>query len=422
MLHVGTGRRSTCWSIVPPTPVSSILEVAMSRSLALAASLVLAAAPAPAQSLFELPKGVETRWYSFENPDGRHGEGGKTQAGRKGAASRTIRPGERAVLADVPGPGVVRRIWLTVPGRVETLRGWVVRMYWDGQDWPSVEAPLQDFFGLPFARQAPFESALFSNPEGRSFNCFVPMPFRQRALVTITNESPTEAMLFYDVDATRGDALPEETGYFHARYRRENPTTPKRDFEVLPRVAGRGRYLGANVGIRTTDHRRPLWFGEGELKVYLDDDREWPTLVGTGTEDLVGSAWGLGRFDHLYQGAPLIEEKDGVWGLYRYHVPDPVYFAKAVRVTLQQIAGGSVAQLRSLPRELWPELVRDHRRFEAETTASPTDDTTWENFESPQDVCATAYWYQALPSPRWPVLEPYAERVKDLGLPPPPER
>jgi hypothetical protein len=391
----------------------------MARPLAFAASLLILAAASSAQSLFELPKGVETRWYSFENPDGRRGEGGKAQAGRKGAANKTIQPGERAVLADVPGPGVVRRIWLTVPGRVETLRGWVVRMYWDGQDWPSVEAPLQDFFGLPFARQVPFESALFSNPEGRSFNSFVPMPFRKRALLTITNESPKEAMLFYDVDVTAGDLLPDETGYFHARYRRENPTTPKKDFEVLPRVEARGRYLGANVGIRTTDHRRPLWFGEGELKVYLDDDREWPTLVGTGTEDLVGSAWGLGRFDHLYQGAPLTEERDGVWGFYRYHVPDPVYFAKAVRVTLQQIAGGSVAQIRALPGERWPELVRNHQRFEPPPTAGPADESTWENFESPQDVCATAYWYQTLPSPRWPALETYAERVKDLGFPPP---
>ena len=226
-------------------------------------------------------------------------------------------------------------------------------------------------------------------------------------------------MLFYDVDVTVGDALPEETGYFHARYRRLNPTAPKKDFEVLPRVEGRGRYLGANVGIRTTDHRRPLWFGEGELKVYLDDDREWPTLVGTGTEDLVGSAWGLGRFDHLYQGAPLTEEKDGVWGFYRYHVPDPVFFANAIRVTLQQIAGGSVAQLRALPAERRPELVRNHQPFDPPAATSPADEGTWENFESPQDVCATAYWYQTLPSPRWPALEPYAERVKDLGLPPP---
>jgi Protein of unknown function (DUF2961) len=372
---------------------------------------------ASTQELFEIPKGVETRWYSFENPTGTPGAGGKSQEGRKGAASRAVQPGETVTLAAVAGPGVVRRIWLTVPGQVETLRGFVVRAYWDDQDWPSVDAPLQDFFGLPFARQVPFQSALFSNPEGRSFNSVVPMPFRKRARLTITNESLKEALLFYDVDVTVGDALPADLAYFHARYRRENPTVPKRDFEILPRVEGRGRYLGANVGVRTALHRRPLWFGEGELKIYVDGDREWPTLVGTGTEDLVGSAWGLGRFDHLYQGAPLTGEKDGVWGFYRYHIPDPVYFQKAVRVALQQIAGGTVSDLRKLPAADRPELVRSHQRFDPSAYAKPEDEGSWENFETPQDVCATAYWYQTLPSPRWPALEAYADRVKDLGLP-----
>jgi hypothetical protein len=381
----------------------------------LVASALVPFATAQAQQLFELPKGVETRWYSFENPIGARGKGAMTQEGRKGAPSKVIAPGETVTLAEVEGPGVVRRIWLTVPGQVDTLRGWVVRMYWDGQDWPSVEAPLQDFFGLPFARQTAFESALFSNPEGRSFNCFVPMPFRRHARLTIANESPKEAVLFYDVDVTVGDALAEDVGYFHARYRRENPTRPRQDFEVLPRIEGRGRYLGANVGVRATQHRRPAWFGEGELKVYVDGDREWPTLAGTGTEDLVGSAWGLGRFDHLYQGAPLTDEKDGVWGFYRYHVPDPVYFETAIRVTLQQIAGASVNQLRKLALADRPELVRSHQRFDPAAYRSPEDEDRWENFETPQDVCATAYWYQRLPSPHWPPLEPYAERVKDLG-------
>jgi hypothetical protein len=241
------------------------------------------------------------------------------------------------------------------------------------------------------------------------------MPFRTRGRLTVQNESPKEANLYYDVDVTLGDTLPADLAYFHARYRRENPTTPKRDFEVLPRVEGRGRYLGANVGVRATRYPRPAWFGEGELKVYLDDQRESPTLVGTGTEDLVGSAWGLGRFAHLYQGAPLSDEKDGVWGFYRYHVPDPVYFRKTIRVTLQQIAGDSVSDLRRLPMESRPELVRNHRPFDPAGYAKPEDESTWENFESPQDVCATAYWYQTLPSPRWPALEPYAARVKDLG-------
>jgi hypothetical protein len=379
------------------------------------AAFVCAAGGLAAQELYKLPEGVETRWYSFENPTGAAGEGGRANEGRKGAASRGIPAGETVVLADIPGPGVVRRIWLTVPGQVEILRGLVVRMYWDGQDWPSVEAPLQDFFGLPFGRQVPFESVLFSNPEGRSFNSFVPMPFRKRARIEIANESPVEARLFYDVDATIGDELPDDLGYFHARYRRENPTTPRQDFEVLPRIEGRGRYLGANVGVRTTVHPSPLWFGEGELKVFLDDDRELPTLVGTGTEDLVGSAWGLGRFDHLFQGCPLTEEKDGVWGFYRYHVPDPVYFHRAIRVTLQQMAGGNVNRLRLLEPSERPELVRTHRLFDPGSYAGTEGERTWENFETPQDVCATAYWYQTLPSPRWPALEPYAERVKDLG-------
>jgi len=380
----------------------------------LSAAAFVVSVPGETQELFEIPSGVTTRWYSFENPTGAPGKGGATNEGRKGAAWKTIAAGETVVLADIPGPGVVRRIWLTVPGRVATLRGFAVRMYWDDQDWPSVEAPLQDFFGLPFARQVPFESALFSNPEGRSFNSFVPMPFRKRGRITLTNDSTEEASLFYDVDVTLGDDLPADLACFHARYRRLNPTVPGEDFEVLPRVEGRGRYLGANIGVRTTTHRRPLWFGEGELKVFLDDDRVLPTLVGTGTEDLVGSAWGLGRFDHLYQGCPLTEEKDGVWGFYRYHVPDPVYFARAVRVTLQQIAGGRVSQLRALPRADRPELVRTHRRFDpADHAAASGED--WENFESPQDVCATAYWYQTLPSPRWPALEPYAQRAADLG-------
>jgi len=382
----------------------------------LAGAFALTASTIAAQQLFEIPKGVETRWYSFENPTGAPGAGGKTQEGRKGAAYRTVRPGEVVSLAEVTGPGVIRRIWLTVPQKVEALRGFVVRATWDDQDWPSVEAPLQDFFGLPFARQVPFQSALFSNPEGRSFNSVVPMPFKKRARLTITNESPIEAMLFYDVDVTIGDTLPADLAYFHARYRRENPTAPKHDFEILPRVVGRGRYLGANVGVRTTAHRRPLWFGEGELKIYLDGDRDQPTLVGTGTEDLVGSAWGLGKFDHLYQGAPLSEEKDGVFGFYRYHIPDPVYFQKAIRVALQQIAGGTVKDLRALPAADRPELVRNHQPFDPAGYSKPADEENWENFETPQDVCATAYWYQTLPSPRWPALEVYADRVKDLGL------
>ncbi len=371
-----------------------------------------------AQNLYDIPQRVHTRWYSFENPSGAPGEGGKANEGRKGAAFRAIKAGESVTLADVPGPGTIRRIWCTVRGRPEILRGLVIRFYWENEEAPSAEVPLQDFFGIPFARQVRFESGLFSNPEGRSFNCSVPMPFKQHARIVVENQAPVDAgEFFYDIDCTVGEAHPDNIGYFHALFRRENPTVPGRDFEILPRIAGEGRYLGCNVGIRPIEpYREPFWFGEGELKMYIDDDREWPTLVGTGTEDMVGAAWGLGRFDHLYQGCLLSEREHGVWGFYRYHVPDPVFFAKSIRVALQQIAGGTVGQLRKLPPERYPELVSTHKRFDPADFADPSAAGRWENFEAPQDVCATAYWYQKSPYPVLPKLIPYEERVRDLAI------
>lgn len=378
--------------------------------------LVLAARPLYAQSLYDVPQGVETRWISFENPTGAKGAGARAADGRKGSFYKPVKPGEVLTLADIQGPGEIRRIWATVRGVPEILRGMVLRIHWDGQALASVEAPLQDFFGIPFARQVKFESAFFSNPEGRSLNCFIPMPFRKRARITIENQSPRECEAFaYDIEYTSGNRLPPGLAYFHARYRRENPTTLKRDFEILPRVTGKGRYLGANIGVRTVgDYQHPIWFGEGEIKIYLDGDREWPTLAGTGTEDLVGSAWSLGKFSHQYQGCLLSEKEDGLWAFYRYHVPDPVYFHKDIRVTLQQIAGASVKQIRELVKpENYPELTGTHQRFDP---AAYPDPRKWLNFEAPQDVCATAYWYQTLPSPDFGPLQPYAGRMQDLKL------
>jgi len=366
------------------------------------------------QSLYEVPDDVQSRWISFENLSGEKGQGGKAGEGRKGAPSRLVKPGEKTVLAEIQGTGVIRRIWCTVRREPEIVRGLVLRMYWDGQELPSVEAPLQDFFGIPFGRQVAFETALFSNPEGRSFNCFIPMPFKTGARVTIENQSARETELFFDLDYTLGDKLPAELSYFHAHHCRENPTIPKKDFQILPTVKGKGRFLGCNIGIRSLgEYREPVWFGEGEMKIYLDGDTQHPTLVGTGTEDLVGSAWGLGKFNHLYQGCLLSEKEDGVWGFYRYHIPDPIYFYREIRVELQQIAG---LMAEDYPKQFgsgnYPELTETHRPFDPAKDAKPGK---WANFEAPQDVCATAYWYQTLPSPRFPPLEPFLDRMKDLG-------
>ncbi|MFC1544712.1 glycoside hydrolase family 172 protein [Gemmatimonadota bacterium] len=381
-------------------------------ALSVALIVVTAVISSAAGELFEVPDGVHSRWISFESIDGAKGQGGRENDGRKGAAYRIIRAGETVRLAEIEGPAVIRRIWLTVRGEPQNLRGMVLRIYWDGQKQPSVEAPLQDFFGIPFARQAPFESALFSNPEGRSFNCFVPMPFRGKAVVEIDNQSPLDNQnLFFDINYTIGDKLPKNLAYFHAYWRRENPTTPKQDFEILPRISGQGRYLGCNVGVRAIGDYKMAWFGEGEIKIFLDGDRELPTLVGTGTEDLVGSAWGLGRFDHLYQGCLLDQNKHGVWGFYRYHIPDPVYFHSDIRVTLQQMSGSGAAEImEKIKPENYPEMVNDHKKFD------PAVHKDWQNFEAPQDVCSTAYWYQSLPSPDWGPILPYQARMKDLML------
>jgi hypothetical protein len=366
------------------------------------------------QQLFEVPENTQTRWISFENPQGLKGEGGQANQGRKGAPSRLVKPGETVTLAEIEGPGVIRRIWCTVRREPEIVRGLVLRVYWENQIHPSVEAPLQDFFGIPFGRQVPFESALFSNPEGRSFNCYIPMPFLKQARITIENQSPRDTELFFDVNYTLGDKLPADLCYFHAQYRRENPTTPKRDFQILPLVKGKGRFLGCNVGVRAIgDYKDPVWFGEGEMRIYLDGDTRFPTLVGTGTEDLVGSAWGLGKFNHLYQGCLLNEKEDGVWGFYRYHLPDPVYFSRDIRVDLQQISGLMTQDYgKQMKSENYPELVDTHERFDPKKDAKSNQ---WANFESPQDVCATAYWYQTLSSLPLQPLEPYTDRMKDLG-------
>jgi hypothetical protein len=266
-----------------------------------------------AQSLFEMPEGVETRWASGENPKGEKGKAAQANGGRKGSATVRVKAGQSFTLAEALGTGgTVRRIWMTFPDRSpHMLRSLRIDMYWDGAARPAVSAPLGDFFGMGLGQMVPFQSALFSNPEGRSFNCVVPMPFKTAMKIVLTNESSSNLdELFYDVDYTLGDKHTPNMLYFHAHYRRSNPTVIQRDYELLPRVEGRGRYLGVNVGVIVNQQTYfRTWWGEGEVKIYLDGDRDFPTLSGTGAEDYIGTAWGQGKFDHLYQGSPSLRKE-----------------------------------------------------------------------------------------------------------------
>jgi hypothetical protein len=371
------------------------------------------------QELYEMPTNVESRWASGENPTGEKGKGGQTNGGRKGSPTVPIKAGESRVLAEARGAsGTVRRIWMTFPDRSpQMLRSLRIDMYWDGATKPAVSAPLGDFFGVGLGQMARFESVFFSNPEGRSFNSTIPMPFRTGMKIVMTNESKTNLdELFYDVNYTLGDRHPANMLYFHAYYRRENPTVMQKDYEILPQITGRGRYLGANIGVivNTKDYYN-TWWGEGEVKMYLDGDRNLPTIVGTGTEDYVGTAWGQGAFANFYQGSPVADEKTMRWAFYRYHVVDPIYFYKEARVTMQQIgylAEHSAAPFlekkitlyRAGPGRVPLDITRDRK------TVNPQD---WK-FERTDDWSSCVYFYLDNPTNNLPPIDSVEKRIAGL--------
>ena len=287
---------------------------------------------------------LDSRAVTFENPSGARGAGGAAFDGRKGAPSRMLEPGETVELANLRGPGTLRHIWMTFPpAPPESMRALALEVFYDGRDEPSISVPCLDFFGLPLGRPVPYASALSSAHEGRGFNSYFPMPFGEGVRVTCRNGAPHRSLLFYQIDYTLEPELRSDAGLLHASFRRENPTTLREDFTIATGFEGPGRFLGCNVGIRTEQRDGFVGYGEGELKIFLDGDRELPTICGTGLEDYVGSAWGMGPHAAPFAGAPLeVRGPDGgpvpeFIGFYRWHVPDPVIYREDLRVTIQQI-------------------------------------------------------------------------------------
>jgi hypothetical protein len=325
-----------------------------------------------------LDTGLVSRSISFENPTGAAGEGGKAASdlgpGRKGAAYRFIQPGETVELADIEGPGTIRHIWMTIDNKPEFLRKMVLHGWWEGQEHPSIECPFGDFFGCSFGRATAFQSVVHSVSESGGMNFWLPMPFVRRAKFAITNESDKQVHLFMQIDYTLGDKHPADVGRMHVLFRRENPTTEKRDFEILPLRKNKGRYLGTVLGVRNLHPKQ--WWGEGEVKVYLDGDKEYPTIVGTGTEDYVGQAWGLDRQPCLYNGCSLREKYMAT--LYRWHLPDPIAWQKECRITIQQL--------------------------------------TWEkgSVDTADDWCCATFWYEPTPSAPLPPFPDAKARTADI--------
>lgn len=371
------------------------------------------------KTLYSIPRGVEIRWASPENWDGERGAGGKENAGRKGSPFFYLPAGQEKVLARASGTsGTLRRIWITISDRTPAmLRGLRLDIYWDDAATPAVSAPLGDFFGHGLGRMRPFQSALFSSPEGRSFVSVVPMPFRTGMKVVVTNESGSDLTLFYyDVDYTVGDDHPDDVSYFHAHFRRENPTTLQQDFHILPKITGEGRYLGAHIGvILDTEKYGITWWGEGEAKIYLDGDANYPTLCGTGTEDYIGTAFGQGRFDHLYQGCPLADEENFQYSFYRLHIPDPVYFYTDIRVTLQQM-GIWEENTREMLMERTPKVYRAGPGLEEVDLTQLGDDWPIGYFERRDDVSSCVYFYLDRPENDLGQITGATERMAGLVI------
>jgi len=356
--------------------------------------------------LFKFDDNAITRWASFENINAEKGQGGKTNKGAKGYPYHVMQPGESVTLLDVKGAGVINRIWMTLDElfhKPEEMRAVKINIYWDGCDKPAVSAPIGDFFCAPLGKLVAFENELFASPEGRSFVCYIPMPYKKGAKVVITNESTNQShRIFYDINFTELKKLDEDILYFHASWRRENPTTLGKDFEILPKITGKGKFIGSCVGV-VTDKRNRGWWGEGEVKIYLDDDNKYPTLCGSGTEDYISTGWGQGKFINRFQGSLISDDKEGLYSFYRFHIPDPVQFRKSCKVTIQQMGGVAKKEVKKMivkKVEIQPVLAIDgdgkqynfldgKAKFEDEMF----NDDTWVNYYRKDDFCAMAYYY-----------------------------
>lgn len=381
--------------------------------------------------LFTAPsKSVHTRWVSPENPDGAKGKGGLTNEGAKGNAFYVITPGETKVILDVRGAGIINRMWLsgTLGVNAEPRRAVRIDMYWDGSEKPAVSAPIGDFFGIAHGLIARYDNALFSSPEARSFNFTIPMPFRKSAYITVTNESSSELWLWYDINYLIMDKLPDNALYFHTWWNRDLKTDVGVDYEILPKVEGTGRFVGANIGVIGDPKYGTTWFGEGEVKIYLDGDTEHPTLVGTGTEDYIGSGWGQGAYASRYFGSLFSVPEHGVYAFYRYHIPDPVYFHQDCRVTIQQMGNANKPKILEMMKDgadlkpVWfldqrGDVTQQGRLLEKGNESlfdSPDFPVTSTNYYRSDDVCATAYFYLNMPENNLPALPGVELRLKKL--------
>lgn len=335
---------------------------------------------------------AKSRSISPENYTGAPGQGGmcELEDGNARLAARDlgkgwkvnpyifIEAGQTVDIADIEGPGCIQHIWMTPTGR---WRNVIIRFYWDGQENPSVESPVGDFFASAWNQYAQLSShAVCVNP-GSAFNCYWQMPFRKHCRITLTNISTERVTYYYQIDYTLTD-IPEDSAYFHAQFRRTNPLPYKTDYTILDGVKGKGHYVGTFMAWGVNNNN---WWGEGEIKFFMDGDKDYPTICGTGTEDYFCGSYDFEDpfthdryvpFNTPYAGLHQVITPDKLYssqfrfGMYRWHITDPVRFESDLRITIQALG--------------W----REGGRY------LPLQD----------DIASVAFWYQTLPTAPFPAL------------------
>jgi hypothetical protein len=293
-----------------------------------------------------------------------------------------IQPNSTLTLAEITGPGAIKQIWMT-PSPLDNTRSFILRFYWDDETDPSVECPMGDFFACGWGRYCQISSLpVCVNPRS-AFNCYWPMPFHKKAKITLENRDDKPMVIYYQINYSLGD-VPSDAGYFHAQFRRENPLKTKGIYTILDGVEGVGQYVGTYLAYGS---HGTGWWGEGEVKFYIDGDQEFPTICGTGTEDYFCGSYdfevagpdGKGRYTEFstpYSGLAQVIRPDGLYdsqqrfGLYRWHITDPVRFQHDLRVTIQSLGWQSGGRY----------------------------------LQQQDDIASVAFWYQKGPHKKFPPL------------------
>jgi hypothetical protein len=330
---------------------------------------------------------AKTRSLSPENFTGEKGKGGMATEGTGQRAARElgqtwkvspsvkIEAGKTFLLADVKGPGAIQQIWMTPTG---AWRYSILRFYWDGEETPSIEVPVGDFFACGWGKYAQVNSIPVTVNPGSAFNCYWVMPFRKSCRITMENLDEKDMILYYQINYTLTE-IPKDAAYMHAQFRRTNPLPDKKDYTIIDGIKGWGQYVGTYMcwGANNTG-----WWGEGEIKFFIDGDKDFPTVCGTGTEDyFCGSYCFVVNNEYVeystpFAGLPQVIRPDKLWqsqmrfGLYRWHIMDPVRFENDLKVTIQALGWRSGG--RYLPLQ--------------------------------DDISSVSFWYQAEPHAKFPAL------------------